>query len=583
MAPLRRSLATAVALGVLVSSGTALAQTAPAPTPGESSSTATATATAPDDALNEGLRPCRQQPDLKGRKPGQLVSYRELTVDPELLTGARMFRVLYTTTGVDESKVQATCGLVLIPKGQQRREVVAWAHGTMGVHQSCQPSNNPDGFLAGGAIKYGTGPNAVTGTPSNGILQGLIDQGRMITATDYYSGLGQSVKHQQNYVAAVPAGAAVLDSVRVGITLAKRITRVPGLGWSQVDATSASRPWRMALWGASQGGHSVLWAGQLARRYFRATALAHQPEIKQVGTVAAVPAASFVATHKSPRSLNGRHLGDLEMHRALSQIGSLGVGAAGPILFSQLLTSWARYATDGKVSRNAQFPGYPRGVVPRLDRVLTGVKDGAGAQTARTVVRTCVNEAGLLTLAGETQRFLDDPAANQFFVQPVWGAPDAQGQWRGRLDRTCLTDKDAGLQKWCRWLAYNTPGPEGINRFPKYPRMADGSVAPILIGEGMDDGIIYCQNSEATVPAARNCIARQLYDSLRSKKVCRSTRIQLDLFAKTPTSPATHLTTASQLADNGNAAYRGSRMDTFIKAAFSGNTKSGCSAQVVNK
>lgn len=564
---LRRTLATTIALGVMAGSGLAAAATPDPAASGDSPVTASAA-----DPLNVALRPCRNQPDLKNRKPGQLVHYREIPVDPALMTGARMFRVLYTTTGVDERKVQATCGLVVIPTGKQRNQVVAWAHGTVGVHQTCQPSNDPDRFLAGGAIKYGTGPNAVAGTPANGILQGLIDQGRMITATDYYSGLGQSVTHQQNYIAGVPAGAAVLDSVRVGIKVAKK-----------VEKTEYSS-WRLALWGASQGGHSALWAGQLARKYYRTTALRDAPAIKLVGTVADVPASSFVATAKSSRNLIGRHLGDLDMHSPLTKIGGLDVGAAGPILFSQVMTSWAQYAADGNVSKSAKFPGYPRGIVPKLDQVLTGAADGAGADTARTVVKTCVNEAGLTTLAAETQRFLTDPATNGFFVQPVWGKPDAQGQWQGQLDRTCLSGSaDKGLAKWCRWLAYNMPGPEGINPFPKIARKTDGSYAPLLIGQGMDDTLIYCQNPGTTVPGPRDCMSRQLYDSLSTSKVCRSTRIQLDLFAQTPSSPASHLSTTLQLADNGQAAYKGSRMDDFLNDTFAGKVRSGCSATVVNK
>lgn len=566
MTVIRAVLTSTVTAGVLAGSGFVAA--APATAQVNTSSVPAAEA-AP---INAGKSPCRQQPDLKGRKPGQLLAQREVPVDPAMLTGARMFRVLYTTTGVDERKVQATCGLVILPTGKKKNQVVAWAHGTVGVHQSCQPSNDPSAFLKLGPITYGTGPDAVKGSPQDGILQGLIDQGRMITATDYYSGLGQSEDHQQNYIAGVPAGAAVLDSVRTGIKLAKKVTGT--------DRAT----WRLAIWGASQGGHSALWAGQLARKYFRATAVKNQPDIKQVGVVAAVPASSFVATSSSPESLVGRHLADLEMHRPLQYIGGLGVGAAGPILFSQVMTSWANYATDGNPPSDAKFPGYPRGVRPQLDKVLTGPAAGDGAATARTVVQSCVNVQGLISLAQETQRYLTDPASNAFFVQPVWGEPDSKGVWQGRLDRTCLDDATAkGLQKWCRWLAYNMPGPEGINPFNKIPRKADGSYAPILIGQGMNDTLIYCQNPGTTVPAPGDCMARQLYDSFKTSKICRATSIQLDLFALTPTSPASHLSTTHQLADNGSAAYAGSPMDKFLKDAFAGKVRTGCAARVVNK
>lgn len=573
---MKRTLALALAVGVAASSTLvpAVADTADS-TPSDTSSPATAGVTASAvAAINAAESPCRTKPDLSGRKPGQLIAQRELTVDPTLLQGARMFRILYTTTGVDERKVQASCGLVLMPEKAQKNQIVAWAHGTVGVHQSCQPSNDPAQFLQNGAIKYGpvVGPPDADGSPLNGIWQGLIDEGRMVTATDYYSGLGQSAKYQQHYVAGVPAGAAVLDSVRAGITLAKKV------------ANREKSSWHLALGGASQGGHAALWAAQLARKYYNVTALKNQPPIKPVGVMANVPASSFVATESDPKSLVGRHLADLDMHAALVEIGALKLGATGPILFSQVMASWTDYAQEATPGKKSTFPGYPRTVKPQIDKVLTGAAEGGGVATAETVSRQCINNSTLTTLAAETNRFLDDPAANAFFVQPVWGQPDSQGVWQGQLDRTCLEDTGRkGLQKWCRWLEYNMPGPEGINPFPKLPRKADGSYAPILIGQGMDDTLIYCQDDGLSIPAARDCMSRQLYDDFKAAGVCRSTGVSLDLVAVGPTSPASHLSTMYQLADNGSAAYSGSRMDTFINKAFAGKVKSGCSAQVVNK
>ena len=567
---MKRSLALVVAGAVAASSTLvpALADTPEVPPP------RTTTAAAAADPINAAKSPCRQKPDLSGRKPGQLLAHRELAVDPALLRGARMFRILYTTTGVDERKVQASCGLVLMPEKGQKNQVVAWSHGTVGVHQSCQPSNAPDTFLSNGAIKYGpvVGPPLVAGSPLDGIWQGLIDEGRMVTATDYYSGLGQSAEYQQHYVAGVPAGAAVLDSVRAGITLAKKV------------AHREKSSWRLALWGASQGGHAAIWAGQLARKYYRVTELNKQPPIKQVGVLAVVPASSFVATDSDPASLIGRHLADLDMHAALEEIGPLKIGATGPILFSQVMASWADYAQEATPAKKASFPGYPRSIKPAIDKVLTGPDDGGGVQTAETVSKLCINGTTLPALAVETNRFLTDPGGNAFFVPPVWGAPNAQGVWEGQLDRTCLDDPGKkGLQKWCRWLEYNMPGPEGENPFTKIPRKADGSYAPLTIAQGMDDTLIYCQHPGTSVPAARDCMSRQLYDNFRDTGMCRTTGLSLDLIAAGPTSPASHLSTMYQLADNGNAAYKGSRMDDFLSDAFAGRVKSGCSSQVINK
>lgn len=551
-------LATTALIGSLAVTATAVSS--------DSSPTGSLAATA---KVNKGKDPCTKQPKLKGKKPGQLLKYQELAVDPTLMTGARMFRVLYTTSGVDEKNTQATCGLVLIPTQGQTNEIVAWAHGTVGVHQACQPSNNPDGFLAGGAVKYG---DVVKGSPKDGVLQGLINEGRMITATDYTSGMGQPKKYQQHYVLGVPAAAAVLDSARIGIQLSKKI-----------GALNAPK-WKMAIWGASQGGHAAMFAGQLARDYFKKMATKKEPKILPMGVVATVPASSFVATKKSPKSLLGRHLADLEMHEAMAEVNGQQVGAAGPILFSLVMTSWHQYPSSGKAAKKPAFPGYPKGVKVDEKAVLTGPKDGNGLGAAQIVSMSCIGEKDLFSLAAATQRFLTDPKTNQFFVQPIWGKPDKKGVWHGRLDKTCMKKKlKKGLRAWCDWMAYNMPGPAGINPFQKFPRKADGSYAPVLIGQGMDDTLIYCQNSGTSVPKARDCMSRQLYDALSTKKVCKATSVQLDLFAKTPSSPASHLSTTMQLADNGNAAYDGSPMDTFLNQAFDESIQPGCGARVVNK
>ena len=556
MTLLRTSLAGLLSVGVVAGSVAAAPTSLAANTP-----TAAAVPTA---SINAGLKPCAKYPDLKGKKPGRLLRYREVPVDPTLLTGARMFRVMFTTTGLDERHVQAACGLVVIPTKGLTNEVVAWSHGTVGVHQSCQPSNNPVKFLSGGAIKYGS----VNGTTQNGIWQGLVDQGRLITATDYYSAAGRRATKQQNYVAGVPAGAAVLDSVRTGIQLVKKVR------------DQQRKKWKLGIWGASQGGAAALWAGQLANRYLVGTARPGQPPIKLMGVLANVPASSFVATHKSPRSLLGRHLGDMEMHTAMTEIAGKPVGSAGPILFSLVMSSWHKYADSGQPSRNALFPGYPRGVRPDLPAVLT--PEGIG--TANVVEESCVSESALIPLLAATQKYLDNPADNPFFIPTIWGKENKSGQFQGRLDRTCRKPSTAaGIKKWCTWLAYNMPGPDGINPFPKLPHKADGSPAPVMIAEGMDDTLIYCQNNSPTVPAARDCMARQLYDSMATKRTCKATSVTLNLFAKTATSPASHLSTTFQLADNGNAEYRGSPMDRFLNKSFSNKIRPGCAAQILNK
>lgn len=522
------------------------------------------------DPVNEGQAPCTKVPNLKGKKPGQLLASQELPVNTAQLSGGRLFRIMHTTSGVDEKDVKVSCALVVIPKKEKNRtnKAVAWAHGTVGVHQQCQPSNDPIAFLNNlGPITYGQGADAVTGQAKYGILQGFMDQGRLVTATDYYSGLGQPASAMQSYLLGVPAGAAVLDSVRAGIQLQNSLAK----------KSKPSSSWKMALWGASQGGQAALWAGQLAQSYLKKTKLKNQPKIDTVGVVAAVPASSFVATDQSPQRLVGRHLGDLEMHLT-SSINGFQI-PIGPFLFSFVIGTWSNFPGSGKLVSNAKFPAYDKNDPnPQMDGLLTQPDQGGGIEVAQGLVAAC---PGIPNLA-PVLKYLD-PAKNAFFDQPVWGGPTGPGgQWEGQLDKTCLNpDSPKSIKTWCRWLAFNQPGPDGENPYNKIPKRANGKATNIMIVEGMDDDIVYCNNPNPTVPDPADCMSRQLYDSLAP--ACKASNVSLKLFATGPKSPANHFSTYKQIANNGNARYKGSPMDKFIKGSFKGSLKPGCSAKVVNK
>lgn len=523
--------------------------------------TAAPAAVATGAKVNQGKAPCTKVPSLSGKRPGQLLKAKKLKVPKKLLTGADLYRILYTSAGVDENSLEAVCGLVAIPtkKKQRANEVVAWAHGTIGMHQSCQPSNDPNrlflGPMAGGigAIAYGSGKNAVTGKAKYGALQTLINQGRMVAATDYYAGLGQSASAQQHYVLGVPAGAAVLDSARAATQLARK------------QGTRFST-WKLATWGHSQGGHAALWAAQLARDYLSATKTKQDPDFQPVGVAAVAPATSFVATATTPPDLIGRHLGDLEMHEPASSAGGQNVGAVGPLLFSLVTSAWAKYPSSGTLTGTAHFPGYPSSTpTPQIDQVLTD----EGTQTA-----TAIN-AGCLTAAAVTQVIkYGNPAQNAFFVQPVWGGPTGpNGEWQGQLDATCLNPAaDPALASWCTWLAYNQPGPDGVNPFNKLP------AGNALIAQGMADNVVYCQNAGRSVAVGADCLSRQYYDSLAA--MCSMASVGLTLFAETKKSPATHTSAAGQIADNGKGRFKGSPLSTFFTKAFAGTLPSGCEAAV---
>ena len=123
-----------------------------------------------------------------------------------------------------------------------RRDVLAWTHGTIGVATRCAPSLSP-----------------IFWTHSPG-LEG-VRQGYVVVAPDY-PGLGSEGVHP--YLVGQDTGRSVLDAVRAARSIA---------------GAAASN--RFVVWGESQGGHAALWTGQIARRY--------APELQLVGVAAAAP------------------------------------------------------------------------------------------------------------------------------------------------------------------------------------------------------------------------------------------------------------------------------------------------------
>jgi pimeloyl-ACP methyl ester carboxylesterase len=160
--------------------------------------------------------------------------------------GAAAYRILYRSEGLNGEPI-AVSGVVIVPDGSPPpggRPIVAWAHPTTGVARACAPS------LARVLFRSIQG------------LRGMLAQGYAVAATDY-PGLGTPGPHP--YLVGVSEGRAVLDSVRAARTM-------PGVGGGRT----------FALWGHSQGGQAVLFAGLLAKEY--------APELRLVGVAAAAPA-----------------------------------------------------------------------------------------------------------------------------------------------------------------------------------------------------------------------------------------------------------------------------------------------------
>jgi acetyl esterase/lipase len=186
--------------------------------------------------------------DASAKKPGSILRVWPLVGgSPD---GGEAFRILYRSTGLKGEPI-AVSGAIYIPAGKPPaggRRVIAYGHPTSGVVEKCAPSLMPDnaGLIWG--------------------LKSMLAKGYIVVATDY-PGLGTPGIHP--YLIGVSEGRAVLDSVRAAIVLPK---------------SGASN--RYVLWGHSQGGQAVLYAGEMSKSY--------APELKLVGVAAAAPATYLV-------------------------------------------------------------------------------------------------------------------------------------------------------------------------------------------------------------------------------------------------------------------------------------------------
>jgi pimeloyl-ACP methyl ester carboxylesterase len=175
--------------------------------------------------------------------PGTIIRQEPMMFAP---AGAAAYRVLYRSTGLHDEPI-AVSGIVVVPPGpapEGGRPIVAWAHPTTGIVPRCAPS------LA--IFHFQQMPG----------LRNMVERGYIVAATDY-PGLGTVGPHP--YLVGISEGRAVLDSVRAARGIA-------GAGGTN----------RFGVWGHSQGGQAVLYAGLLAEGY--------APELTLVGVAAAAPA-----------------------------------------------------------------------------------------------------------------------------------------------------------------------------------------------------------------------------------------------------------------------------------------------------
>lgn len=178
-------------------------------------------------------------------KPGDIIRTAPLTPAPSL-HDANSYRVLYRTELPDGTPRVSGAMLFVpttsAPKGG--RNIVSWAHPTVGMGEQCAPSRYTNPVLL---MDW---------------LQGMLDQGWIVTATDY-AGLG--TEGPEYYLVGQNEAIDAINAVRMARAF-------PG---AQASA-------KYGVFGHSQGGHASLWAGTVGPKY--------APELDLVGVAGSAPA-----------------------------------------------------------------------------------------------------------------------------------------------------------------------------------------------------------------------------------------------------------------------------------------------------
>ena len=142
------------------------------------------------------------QTQVSATSPGSLLSVRDTQVPAVLAHAGERYVITYRSRGVRNEPVVVS-GYVLLPKGQPPQggwPVLAWAHGTTGVADTCAPSELSPG-----------GPEYTYQVLMEKALDWWLANGYAVVATDY-QGLGTPGGHP--YMDAISQLHSVDDSVR---------------------------------------------------------------------------------------------------------------------------------------------------------------------------------------------------------------------------------------------------------------------------------------------------------------------------------------------------------------------------------
>ena len=525
---------------------------------------------------------------LQERAPGDLVAFEELTAADFLAfpPGARAWRVLYVSTGRDNTERTLVCGVVVAPEsgpavatgpdGETRGRVVSWTHGTVGLVHRCQAASNPAALIFGptplgiNQVSWSTHPDGsdpMVGTVEDGILAGMIGAGWIVTATDYYTDLWDGGSLMPFLIGKIEAANAI-DIVRAADHLL-----------TAIGSPSGADAYDVVPWGHSQGGHAAMWTGQLLEPYASATALPDSPTLALAGVVAEAPASVFVAQPGDPGTSSGFGLFDWF---AAVEAANPGMNPGATTLFSYTFAAWANYAAGNQPAIGA-MPAFPAsGVGLDFGTIVTP----AAEPVIPPIAEFCSAEADLVgPLVGPfTQPQIP------FFVPEMADGPTIDEIRHGNFDQVCAGDPDPALAAWCDWARFNLPGPRGTSPLPSLPRRGN-ALAPVLIANGTRDVVVHCVATPASpdaLPTGEECVSAALYAAL-AEDYCPDGDAQghltLNIWRpETGVVEASHGDIAGLLAtaDLTTPRFQGSALEQFITAAFEGSLFPGCTAAVVN-
>ncbi len=569
---------------------------------------------------NGGRVPCDTDAAVPDAKIGDVLAFNKLEKPDwtskngqELLTSADAYRVRYVSTVANTNDLRSVCGTVVLPttaaaKFNSDPRLVSWSHGTVGLPDSCQPSQHPASGVFG-AMPDGIG--SLVGDlpklpwqrqrPKTGALQTLVNDGKVVTVSDYYNGLGTNPDIQPYMVTRVAAA----NSIDL-ITAAREL--IIKLKTQTVTNLQTDKPVKTVLWGHSQGGATAMVAGQLWQAGYQPRVDNQgKPTATLAGIAMAAPASNLVGKGQGASKEIG--LGDSVLRTFVNPLGQLipddpegnqaiqsaidkdpndeitlelmRVIPIGPILFTQISQGWEKIA---KYEPRDQQP------MPAFDpnawKLPQTVLSDEGTQAAGTLKTLCVGDPdSLAATIGALLPFYRHTVMNPkgksavFFKQPFAGKKDSPG-----VQRTCDKRGDyPDFTNWCKWLSWNTDGPAGENPYNAIPILdpVSGKYVPIYIAQGTNDQIVTCQGAKGQVPAQTEpCMARALYTDL-AQKFCPTGG------TKSPTGSSVTMNYVNRIGHLGVMAaasstqakqtdFAGSPFATFVDQAFAGNAPTGC-------